>query len=301
LNEFLNLRFLFNTSGSGKTRLLLEGLWRNWGYYFTSHTIPDCIGSEDLEKTLYSIRMLDNLSYLSEEETDNDALVAEKQELVVRRLLLPLYVRTLVFRLYLGCALRRHRQLTPEHKSKWLLLQLAPSRLLDSFDIFATYVREFENTSHAFLNSAIGEERDKIYGLLRSEEPGLFCVIDGAQVPTELLLDCFASQTEPSTLQPTIHQIISLWTPFFPQLILSGTGIPTKCVENMIQYAGMRQSAQEVMMTEIGAFESQKQHQAYLEKYLPLDYLSPRKREYLLYRIAYWLHGRYVARNDSKL
>jgi hypothetical protein len=28
-------RYFINTSGSGKTRILFEGLWKNWGFYFT--------------------------------------------------------------------------------------------------------------------------------------------------------------------------------------------------------------------------------------------------------------------------
>jgi len=45
-------RFLCNTSGSGKTRLLFKGLWRHFGLYFTVHTQLENIRSGDLGKIL---------------------------------------------------------------------------------------------------------------------------------------------------------------------------------------------------------------------------------------------------------
>jgi hypothetical protein len=45
-----------NTSGSGKTRLLLEGLCSHWGFYFTcSNSGTNAIGSIDLPNLISSM------------------------------------------------------------------------------------------------------------------------------------------------------------------------------------------------------------------------------------------------------
>ncbi|KAK2463844.1 hypothetical protein APHAL10511_004149 [Amanita phalloides] len=43
-----------NTSGSGKTRLLLEGLCQHWGLYFTSHLDSNFLGSLDVQNAIRS-------------------------------------------------------------------------------------------------------------------------------------------------------------------------------------------------------------------------------------------------------
>ncbi|KAG5333546.1 hypothetical protein C0989_005490, partial [Termitomyces sp. Mn162] len=48
----LNHSVLFNTSGAGKTRLVLEGLCKEWGFYFTcKRSVSEC-GSTDLDVVL---------------------------------------------------------------------------------------------------------------------------------------------------------------------------------------------------------------------------------------------------------
>ena len=46
------LRFVCNTSGSGKTRRLLEGLTKSWGLYFVAARDNNGVGVNDLEAAL---------------------------------------------------------------------------------------------------------------------------------------------------------------------------------------------------------------------------------------------------------
>jgi hypothetical protein len=48
-------RLFVNTSGSGKTRLLLEGLCKHWGFYFTCVREREELGSRDLGQALENI------------------------------------------------------------------------------------------------------------------------------------------------------------------------------------------------------------------------------------------------------
>ena len=41
--------FLVNTSGSGKTKLLFEGVFRNWVLYFSSAVDASNLGSTDIQ------------------------------------------------------------------------------------------------------------------------------------------------------------------------------------------------------------------------------------------------------------
>ena len=56
-------RHLFNVSGSGKTRLLLEGLCHHWGFYFACRVLGPSAGSKDFEsacKTMESMTDWEN-------------------------------------------------------------------------------------------------------------------------------------------------------------------------------------------------------------------------------------------------
>lgn len=52
---------LTNASASGKTRILLEGLWNNWGFYFTCAD-QRVLGSRDMNDILESLSVELNLT-----------------------------------------------------------------------------------------------------------------------------------------------------------------------------------------------------------------------------------------------
>jgi hypothetical protein len=159
-------RFLWNTSGSGKTRLLLEGLWRNWGLYFTARTQADGIGSSDLEDIL---KILQQPTPLTPENRETEPVADVR--MLNQRFLRILYVRVLVFREFLECAAIMFSGITEEHKSRWLLLQLAPVTLLGMPDIFTELSHILVSSSSLYLASSINSERDRIGKLLKVPTP----------------------------------------------------------------------------------------------------------------------------------
>jgi hypothetical protein len=132
--------FLCNTSGSGKTRLLFEGLWTNWGFYITASNQPEEIGSSDLFELLQSLEgTLEELKNVGDVET-----LRHNQEKVSRAALILLFSRMVIFRIFLECASSEPTGITEEHKGLWLLLQIAPQKLL-GFDLFHQLVQIYGN------------------------------------------------------------------------------------------------------------------------------------------------------------
>jgi len=178
-------RFLCNTSGSGKTRLLLEGFWRNWGFYFTARSKPENIGSGDVASVLSEMRPRIKRLAKGGSATENHALAG-------RRFLSILYVRIFFFRVYLDCASAVPGGITEEHKGRWLLLQVAPDSLdseSDNFvkhiDNFVRHVNKLKGISDDFLEKLTDDELDLVGKHIKGQE--LFCVLDEAQIPTKCL------------------------------------------------------------------------------------------------------------------
>ena len=151
--------FLCNTSGSGKTRLLFEGLSLNWGLYFTARNGPDGVGSSDLDNVLTSLVDFRRLTALTEE--NRDTAHAYNQAVASRRFILLLYVRLLVFRVFLECASALPGGIVEEHKRRWLLVQLAPETLLGS-DVFDILTESLRDASPHYLMAGVNSEQLKV-------------------------------------------------------------------------------------------------------------------------------------------
>ncbi|KAG8836664.1 hypothetical protein FRC18_010929 [Serendipita sp. 400] len=280
------LRFLCNTSGSGKTRLLLEGLWRNWGFYFTARNKPDEIGSSDFMEVLEDMRRLIPLT-----EDNCSTAQAGNRDFTSRRFLLLIYVRLLVFRIYLECASKMAGGIMEEHKGRWLLLQIAPATLLED-DIFLRQVRWLRGSSHDLLDYHIVAEHRLIRDLLGHLH--IFCVLDEAQVPANQYANCFLSDTEPITGRPILRQVIHEWVSRIPNLIVSGTGVSMEEVQTVLGSAVAKEGGQEPeTVTELGGFENEQNQRAYLEHYLPSGFFNTVSAEGVASRAGYWLLGRH--------
>src|ERR1700733_12936711 len=119
--------FICNTSGSGKTRRMLEGLARYWGFYFVA--IPDIngVGVRDLRDAL------DNVTQYSEWVSDLNLIKYEERAaqqevnrwIVSKHLRRVLAARVIVFELFLQLAMEAHGSLQEKHKRIWLFFQLS--------------------------------------------------------------------------------------------------------------------------------------------------------------------------------
>jgi hypothetical protein len=302
LDHFINLfryvRFLCNTSGSGKTRLLLEGLWRNWGFYFTARTQPEGVGSSDFQTILKDLETVERLVPITPENRARSLAVNE--EIVARRFLRILCARVYIFRLFIDSASQSARTrgvMINEFKGRWLLLQVAPETLIGG-DIFFEVGNLLARASLDFLRETISADLGRVNSLFgnRKRVP-LFCVLDEAQVPTNKFLGFFSSNTEPAQPRPLIRPIIQYWTSVLPRLVISGTGISMQDLETVLGSAVAKESGspQPETVTDLGAFDTEEDQREYLEYYLPRDFLDSESGEVLASRVGYWLHGRYVS------
>jgi hypothetical protein len=150
----------------------LEGLWKHWGLYFTARTRPDGIGSTDLEDTLGALEEQKRLIKITGK--NHTIALRANREVTSRRLLLLLYVRLLVLRIFLQCASIRPGGIKEEHRQQWLLLQVAPE-LLSEADIFLKSTQTFASAPLSYLESSVKFELREIRKHL-GKPLVLFCV-----------------------------------------------------------------------------------------------------------------------------
>jgi hypothetical protein len=81
---------LFNARGSGKTRLILDGLCHHWGFYFTASRDGAGIGSGDVWTTMQQVD--DSLHYGFAKRTNSDAMKQRAHHLA-RFILLKLLIQ----------------------------------------------------------------------------------------------------------------------------------------------------------------------------------------------------------------
>jgi hypothetical protein len=228
------------------------------------------------------------------EEGDLD--VAKRSLRAIRiPLLLPLYIRTLIFRLYLECAVQLCGQLTDEHKKKWLLLQLASKTLTGKRDLFLEHVHKFGRAPYNFLVRGIYDERWKIGKILRttSSSARVFCVLDNVQNMGHMFHTSDAPSPSPTASQQALGKIVHLWSSYFPQSIASGTVVTLPPLEFDGSMCATERKLQYII-SDTGAFDTKGKVLAYLKRYIPVDSLSSKRGRHLTNRIAYWLRGRYA-------
>jgi hypothetical protein len=196
-----------------------------------------------------------------------------------------LYARLLVFRIFLENASNMSGGIREEHKHHWLLLQIAPTILLKS-DPFRTLMENLRDAPDGYLSTQIGTENNTIDTLLNSQK--LFCVLDEAQVPTELASKCFRSRQNPGEDRPILSELIVAWNESFPDLIVSGTGISMENIEVVLGSNVAKEGSGVRTFTDLGVFDFGEGQLEYMKQYLPSEVLDTK----LELRAAYWLHGR---------
>jgi len=179
--------------------------------------------------------------------------------------------------------------ITDEHKGRWLLLQIAPTTFLKD-DPFAFLLPELWGAPDEYFHRKIKREKATIDTLLQGQK--LFCVLDEAQIPTELASDCFKSKDDPYEARPILRELIMAWSDTLPQLIISGTGISMEKIGAVLSSATAKDGDERLTFTDLGMFDSEEGQRAYMERYLPMGFLDSPSGKALASRAAYWLHGR---------
>ncbi|KAL1701239.1 hypothetical protein EV121DRAFT_171845, partial [Schizophyllum commune] len=94
-------RYLCNVSGSGKTRLLLEGLCAHWGLYLTCLRDPLSIGSDDLPQKLSDITNDSAFEPTISTAHDRSSALARNSSVVQRHIYAVLLSRLLILQRFI--------------------------------------------------------------------------------------------------------------------------------------------------------------------------------------------------------
>jgi hypothetical protein len=256
------------------------------------------VGSQDLEQVLRNlegqIRPLTSL--------DKEAQKVQLSENVInarQRFLAVLYVRLVVFRIFLSCAATQPGGLSQSHKEAWLLLQINPTHFFgipqnkENKDKFSDLARTVGDSGPwASLLSAVELELKKTKALL-GPDSNLYCVVDEAQDASRLYDSHFLSSE--GHARPILRELAKIWSDMIPHLILCGTDLSIDVVETAVRSVVAKEGAPPpVTVTDLGAFDSADEQRLYVEQYLPPEFLQTESGKCLVTRLSLWLHGRYV-------
>jgi len=208
-------RFLVNTSGSGKTRLLMEGLCENWGFYFTSTVDSSLLGSSDIQNSIRryvpeSKRFRHVLPPAGSAGYDNG--LRENREIAGRIFRRVFLARLLIFHLFAEtmtqvCCMKRNAPACQDnyriYRSRWLFLQLQPAFVHPQvWDIFDELSCKLSSASDAFVNSTTKDLLGKTRTLLCSSIPIRPVEVTSDLEPVQLrTTSTSVSDTVPTTLQ----------------------------------------------------------------------------------------------------
>jgi hypothetical protein len=303
VNSNLTLsRHLFGVSGSGKTRLSLDGLCQNWGLYISCRTKRGpASGSDDFKAVT---EMLQSMSTWHQGTSAAD--IFKNADAADRAFAMLLCARVFV--------LKQLVQRLPVDtdaivaRRRWILAQVLPPRLtFEDDDLFVKVLRDLQ---HADTKIMLGIIRSTLRALtterrdlfpVGSNTP-LFVVIDEAQVAADHLKKFFRSTTG-TDLRSILREMYRFFqaSGIFAGIILSGTGLSMKMVKDAV--GSFSFSAKQVdkrmqprVFTDIGRFTRDNPSQVvYIRRYLTLsdDDISDQR---LLERMVYWFSGRYVYR-----
>ncbi|KAF8656140.1 hypothetical protein AX16_002742 [Volvariella volvacea WC 439] len=317
-----NHTFLVNTSGSGKTKLLLAGLLSNWGFYFTAMVDSSSLGSKDLYDTisqyLYDQPGFSPMLPKNSSSPEFQNALKSNREIATRVFNRVLLARLLVFHKF-AQEMKRHQESckTPVnsafYKHHWLNLQLRPSILHPEIDdIFSTITKALLSASDAFIQRLLRTHLLKLEqtcsaDLLTSpfqKSPSFYCVIDEAQYAASQHSEAFRSDKDGSP-RPVLRELVRSWEGISQQwqtsssgskqnlcIVIAGTGVQKEVVDQAMSSAIMKESMYR-WISDTGAFDCEEEQGKYLRKYLPKELVKSEAGQRLLQRAWHWLRGRH--------
>ncbi|KAJ7906186.1 hypothetical protein B0H13DRAFT_1880861 [Mycena leptocephala] len=290
---------MLNTSGSGKTRLTLEGLCQFWGLYFTSCVDPQGHGSVDLENAINEIENDKHFtpSLLS---TGFEAAQERNRQIAQARFIEVLYARLVIMEIF--CRLAKELSSSPgpppdEYKKYWALLQVKPSLLGGEFvDIFAELSRRIKGTELTHIMDLIEPRRLAFVALL---------------LRTNLLdvpFHYFASLTRHRALRRGLWGHLNRRGPYYTTTNFKGNCCHVGQDDSALPHShrhGMSKKAVDETMARLfpkpwphhvlrcRAFDDDKAQIDYMESLMPAGFKGTEEATELFKLTCYWLRGRY--------
>ncbi|KAI3621037.1 hypothetical protein WG66_013378 [Moniliophthora roreri] len=273
-----NNTFLLNTSGSGKTRLLFEGLCDNWGLYFTSHLDSGSLGSSDLE-----VNIIKHLQ--------------KRTDFVLFPSLLPEPDATQAIALNEQHAHHTNDLggVSQERQKFWLHFQLRPNiqsecdKYTEHFaDVFLELSEALSDAEvdDAIIDDAIGQTAREILVALGGSAK-LFVVLDEANVAAQNCEESF--RDDHGRYHPVLKVMLQTWREHLKDLpfsfVVAGTEIPQ-------QYFCDPEWADFIWSSNTGGFNSQECQKHYSQQFFPDDVWES-IGEALALRMWRWIRGRH--------
>jgi hypothetical protein len=280
--------------------LLLEGLCRRWGFYFTAEKDSSATGSCDFSMILNGFnehqdykraRMMNEGNKRTSESVEHVRETARRglcQLLLARFLLLHLLAEE-VKAVKSPLSWATYRRL-------WVLLQAQPEQVFGAdiyidFDVFADLALLLRRAGRDDLEKRIRATYRDLQSLLGTTF--FFCVLDEAQVTTNINYRDFFSEDNASP-RPVLREIWLSWTSVLSTskmcVVISGTGIQLDEITQTLASSAAKQANYRII-NEIGAFDDLDDQAMYIKQYIPADWTDKRWKDFLD-RAWAWCHSR---------
>ncbi|KAG8815944.1 hypothetical protein FRC17_000529 [Serendipita sp. 399] len=292
---------IYNTSGSGKTRFVLECLHREFGFYFVAEPGPDGIGWGDIRAIMHSMASHPDWTGDLFKNHESHFERHESNAAIAHKLILKVLVsRWIVFRTFI----KAHKEinegkLTERAKHDWVIFQTLTQDVSlffqgrDPFvwctiscladvdtDTLQTLITE-DFTPHTVLDFPIGVNNKFLYAL------------DGVQVASGEHNGCFMNEDD-AKKHSFLHALIDILLQHqsHPQgkILVSGTGFHNELL-NEILTSSFRKDIW-CIKTDISDFMDTDNQKDYINQFLPLCFLASPSGQALIVRMCEWLRGR---------
>ncbi|KAL0057442.1 hypothetical protein AAF712_015917 [Marasmius tenuissimus] len=287
--------FLVNASGTGKTRLLYEGLCVNWGIYFTSTVDSTGLGLGDIQGIIgrggaldydkHFVSILDPISVSSSEFVES---LRRNLQLAHQHLSIALLSRLVVFKTFLETAAIQGNP--PESRQLWLRWQLG---ILSKVPKVAQDLRKsFAESAGNTVDDALVDVLDGIRSLSPSNGDKFFVVLDEANYASQCLDFSFCDETgSESSYYPALKVILRTWIKHLAHhpftFVVAGTEIPRRYFTEADEWGDW------VWSSNTGGFDERDTLQAYASSLLPPQYISTSGGKQFLQRLWLWTRGRH--------
>jgi len=296
----VHFRILCNVSGSGKTRLLFEGLCAHWGFYLVAGRSIDGVGAPDLSDAIGSMKeyggWVSNI-FENDKPTDQVKWANDNNDTIAWHVLSKVILARWVM-LYAFIEVAKGLHLS-NVKRDWLLFQVHHHRDAKTGQnpfktIGLTVIKAARPDT---LRDLTAEYSGKVFKMINPES--FFYVIDEAQVAGEVYLGAFADG-QGSIPRPVLRPIIRhMEMTSNCGVIVSGTGFSLKLFEDAMASGVGKDRTNWDVQYNTGDFSDQEVQSAYVSRFLPPSFLSSASGVHFETRIYRWLRGRYVVTKVS--
>ncbi|KAH7867958.1 uncharacterized protein C8R40DRAFT_1178380 [Lentinula edodes] len=287
-----NHTFLVNTSGTGKTKLLFEGLCLHWGFYLTCAVDTFFLGAGDLPSVVNEISWDSSWTprLPSSSSANYTSSLQTNLRLTYRAISEVLLARLILFKMYLEICSKEGFCL--EQRQRWLESQIFPRDISTTFDSFGMLKSAIADArlNDKDLDEAIMHCLDEIQNIWEvSIDDFFYIVLDEANVASRKHEEAFEDQYGHYPILKEIIRSLRQRMGHLPvRFVVSGTIIPEEHFQSSVgEWDDFR------WCSDTGSFDDPEEHRRYVSKFMPTEFASSVTGQTLLDRMWQWLRGRH--------